>query len=60
VIAIIKDLVLVLGEKLPDDRYAIPILEVSAFILDSYVASVPEFRDPRFVFLYPLTVYRGY
>ncbi|KAL4975370.1 tubulin folding cofactor D C terminal-domain-containing protein [Aspergillus desertorum] len=35
---IIHDLLLVLNEKLPDDRYAIPILETAAFLLDSYVA----------------------
>ncbi|KAL4872685.1 hypothetical protein BDV12DRAFT_161997 [Aspergillus spectabilis] len=46
VTATIQDLVLVLGEKLTDDRYAIPILEISSFILDGYVTSVPEFRDP--------------
>ncbi|KAL5002135.1 tubulin folding cofactor D C terminal-domain-containing protein [Aspergillus recurvatus] len=37
-IAIIHDLLLVLSEKLPDDRYAIPILETTAFLLDGYVA----------------------
>jgi hypothetical protein len=49
VTAIIQDLLLILDEKLPDDRYAIPILEISAFLLDGYVASAPQFRDPRSV-----------
>ncbi|KAL4919735.1 tubulin folding cofactor D C terminal-domain-containing protein [Aspergillus aurantiobrunneus] len=46
VTAIIQDLLVILTEKLWDDRYAIPILETSAFLLDSYVASVPGFQDP--------------
>lgn len=54
VTAIIQDLLLILNEKLPDDRYAIPILETSAFLLDGYVASAPQFRDPRSVSLIPL------
>ncbi|KAL6238609.1 hypothetical protein BDW75DRAFT_237285 [Aspergillus navahoensis] len=46
VTAMIHDLLLVLSEKLPDDRYAIPILETAAFLLDGYVASVPGFQSP--------------
>ncbi|KAL2829958.1 tubulin folding cofactor D C terminal-domain-containing protein, partial [Aspergillus cavernicola] len=46
VTAIIQDFLLILSEKLPDDRYAIPILEISAFLLDGYVASAPGFWDP--------------
>ncbi|KAL4802284.1 tubulin folding cofactor D C terminal-domain-containing protein [Aspergillus unguis] len=44
--AIIQDLLLVLKDKLQDDRYAIPILETIAFLLDSYVASNPGFQSP--------------
>ncbi|KAL3439255.1 tubulin folding cofactor D C terminal-domain-containing protein, partial [Aspergillus tetrazonus] len=44
--AIIDDLLLVLSEKLTDERYAIPILETAAFLLDGYVASVPGFQSP--------------
>ncbi|KAL4987726.1 tubulin folding cofactor D C terminal-domain-containing protein [Aspergillus falconensis] len=44
--AIIHDLLQVLSEKLPDDRYAIPILETAALLLDGYVASVPSFQSP--------------
>ncbi|KAL4942544.1 hypothetical protein BDV06DRAFT_211749 [Aspergillus oleicola] len=44
--SIIKDLLVILSEKLADDRYAIPILETLAFLLDGYVASVPGFQDP--------------
>ncbi|KAL4771088.1 tubulin folding cofactor D C terminal-domain-containing protein [Aspergillus nidulans var. acristatus] len=44
--AIIDDLLLVLSEKLIDERYAIPILETVAFLLDGYVASVPGFQSP--------------
>ncbi|KAL4887473.1 tubulin folding cofactor D C terminal-domain-containing protein [Aspergillus karnatakaensis] len=44
--AMIQDLAVVLGNKLPDDRYAIPILEISALILDGYITSAPGLRDP--------------
>ncbi|KAL4904876.1 hypothetical protein BDW74DRAFT_178448 [Aspergillus multicolor] len=44
--AIIHDLLQVLNEKLPDDRYAIPTLETAAFLLDGYVASAPGFQSP--------------
>ncbi|KAL4931520.1 tubulin-specific chaperone D [Aspergillus undulatus] len=43
--AIVNDVLLILNEKLPDDRYAIPILETVAFLIDGYVSSVPEFQD---------------
>lgn len=46
---IIQTLLLILSEKIPDDRYAIPILETIAFLLDSYVASGPDFQNPRLV-----------
>ena len=49
--AIIDDLLLVLSEKLTDERYAIPILETAAFLLDSYVAPVPGFQSPTSVIL---------
>ncbi|KKK18297.1 hypothetical protein AOCH_005539 [Aspergillus ochraceoroseus] len=46
VISIIQDLLLALSDKLIDDRYAIPILELLAFLLDGYVSSVPDITDP--------------
>ncbi|KAL2840976.1 tubulin folding cofactor D C terminal-domain-containing protein [Aspergillus pseudoustus] len=46
VTAILQDFQLILNEKLPDDRYAIPIVELSAFLLDGYIASTPGFWDP--------------
>jgi hypothetical protein len=49
VTSILQDFQLILNEKLPDDRYAIPILELSAFLLDGYIASAPGFWDPRLV-----------
>ncbi|CAK43174.1 uncharacterized protein An18g02440 [Aspergillus niger] len=42
VLAIIKDLAAILGEYLQDDRFAIPVLELLAFLLDSFVFSVPD------------------
>ncbi|KAL3451930.1 tubulin folding cofactor D C terminal-domain-containing protein [Aspergillus insuetus] len=46
VTSILQDFQLIMNEKLPDDRYAIPILELSAFLLDGYIASTPGFWDP--------------
>ncbi|OJI90146.1 hypothetical protein ASPTUDRAFT_52051 [Aspergillus tubingensis CBS 134.48] len=46
VLAIIKDLAAILGENLQDDRFAIPVLEVLAFLLDSFVSSVPDDSIP--------------
>ncbi|GKZ20060.1 hypothetical protein AbraIFM66951_008219 [Aspergillus brasiliensis] len=46
VLAIIKDLTAILGQNLQDDRYAIPVLELLAFLLDSFVVSVPDDSIP--------------
>ncbi|GCB21993.1 tubulin-specific chaperone D [Aspergillus awamori] len=46
VLAIIKDLAAILGEYLQDDRFAIPVLELLAFLLDSFVTSVPDDSAP--------------
>ncbi|GAT21348.1 small nuclear ribonucleoprotein U)1a,U)2b [Aspergillus luchuensis] len=46
VLAIIKDLAAILGENLQDDRFAIPVLEVLAFLLDSFVSSVSDDSIP--------------
>lgn len=47
VLAIIKDMAAILGENLQDDRFAIPVLEVLAFLLDSFVSSAPDDSIPR-------------
>lgn len=49
VLAIIKDLAAILGEYLQDDRFAIPVLELLAFLLDSFVTSVPDDSAPRYI-----------
>ncbi|KAL3464212.1 tubulin folding cofactor D C terminal-domain-containing protein [Aspergillus heterothallicus] len=46
VASILQDFQLILDEKLADDRYAIPIVELSAFLLDGYIAATPGFWDP--------------
>ncbi|RDH34842.1 tubulin folding cofactor D C terminal-domain-containing protein [Aspergillus welwitschiae] len=46
VLAMIKDLAAILGEYLQDDRFAIPVLELLAFLLDSFVTSVPDDSAP--------------
>ncbi|RAL00906.1 tubulin-specific chaperone D [Aspergillus ibericus CBS 121593] len=43
---IIKDLTTILGENLQDDRYAIPVLELLAFLLDGFVCSIPDESVP--------------
>ena len=54
--SIIKDLLVVLNDVLQDDRYAIPILELLAFLLDAYVPSIPEGLEPRSVLSPPYLV----
>ncbi|PYH96298.1 hypothetical protein BO71DRAFT_321191 [Aspergillus ellipticus CBS 707.79] len=41
-IAIIEDLAKILGENLQDDRFAIPVMELLAFLLDGFVYDVSE------------------
>lgn len=53
VTSIIKDLMVALSDNLQDDRYAIPVLEFLAFLLDSYVSSIPQPSESRLVFLNP-------
>lgn len=48
--AIIKDLMSILSENLQDDRYAIPVLELLAFLLDGFVCSIPDESVPRYTF----------
>ncbi|KAE8146237.1 tubulin folding cofactor D C terminal-domain-containing protein [Aspergillus avenaceus] len=46
-IAVMKDFSVVLSDNLQDDRYAIPVLELLAFLLDSYTTSIlPQSTDP--------------
>lgn len=45
---ILQDLSAVLRENLPDDRYAIPIIDFLAFLIDSFVVSGQG--DPELVF----------
>ncbi|KAL5364108.1 tubulin folding cofactor D C terminal-domain-containing protein [Aspergillus floccosus] len=52
--SIMKDLLVVLNDVLQDDRYAIPILELLAFLLDAYVRSIPEGLEPSFRRLFVL------
>ncbi|GMG37375.1 unnamed protein product [Aspergillus oryzae var. brunneus] len=53
VTSIIKDLMVALSDNLQDDRYAIPVLEFLAFLLDSYVSSIPQPSESRLVLLNP-------
>ncbi|KAF7587023.1 hypothetical protein BBP40_007845 [Aspergillus hancockii] len=54
VTAIIKDLMVALSDKLQDDRYAIPLLDFLAFLLDGYIDSIPQSSEPSFRKLFVL------
>ena len=45
---IIRDLSAILGENLQDDRYAIPTMELLAFLIDGYISSIPEGSEPMY------------
>ena len=53
VIELLKDILVVLNENMQDDRYAIPIMEISAFLIDSYISFIPEESESRFLLLPP-------
>ena len=39
---IVQDLSTILSDSLQDDRYAVPIMELLAFLIDGYIPSIPE------------------
>ena len=47
-LSILQELSAVLRENLPDDRYAIPVIDFLAFLIDSFAVSGQ--RDPELVF----------
>lgn len=49
ILMIIKDLSTVLGDNLKDDRYAIPVMELMAFLLDGFVPSVQADSESMYV-----------
>ena len=49
ILIIIKDLSTVLGENLKDDRYAIPVMELLAFLIDGFVPSMQSGSEPMYV-----------
>lgn len=56
-IQFIEDLVAILEKNLGDDRYAIPAMEISGFLLDSCFPLVAVGSETRFVFT-PLLTYK--
>lgn len=54
--ALLSDLLAILENNLHDDRYAIPVMELTAFLLDGYILSIPKDMEPRcdLFFLHPL------
>ena len=48
---LVKDILVVLNENMQDDRYAVPIMEIGAFLIDSYISSIPEGSESRFLLL---------
>ncbi|KAJ5563572.1 Tubulin-specific chaperone D [Penicillium sp. DV-2018c] len=53
-IVFLQDLATILGDNLQDDRFAIPAMEFVAFIIDSYIAVIPEGSDASFRKLFVL------
>ncbi|KAE8350619.1 tubulin folding cofactor D C terminal-domain-containing protein [Aspergillus coremiiformis] len=54
VTSIVKDLMVALSDNLQDDRYAIPILEFLAFLLDGYISSIPHSSESSYKKLFVL------
>ncbi|PLB47288.1 hypothetical protein P170DRAFT_511917 [Aspergillus steynii IBT 23096] len=54
VVSAIKDLLVVLNDNLQDDRYAIPAMELLAFLLDGYILAIPDNSEPSFRKLFVL------
>lgn len=49
VMMVVEDLSTILSDNLQDDRYAIPIMELLAFLLDGYIQSIPDGSEPMSV-----------
>lgn len=49
----LQDLSTVLSDNLQDDRYAIPVIEFLAFIIDGYGLEIPD-EAPTFVTIFPI------
>ncbi|KAJ5098458.1 hypothetical protein N7532_005459 [Penicillium argentinense] len=47
-VTLLQDLSAALGETLQDDRYAVPIVDFCAFLIDSFATSSLEQQDPVF------------
>ena len=59
-IAILRDLLVILTENLQDDRYAVPTLELIAWLLDGYVSFIPEGSESRYAGLLSTPEPRGW
>ena len=51
---VVKDLSTILSDNLQDDRYAIPVIELLAFLIDGYIPSIPEGSESLSVAPVPL------
>ena len=49
VVSVLRDLLVILSDNLQDDRYAIPVMELLAFLLDGYISSIPADSEPKSV-----------
>ena len=58
---VVKDLSTILSDNLQDDRYAIPVIELVAFLIDDYIPSIPEGSESLSVPLSPFyaSIYLG-
>lgn len=51
VMTVLKDLSSILRDNLHDDRYAIPTIELLAFLIDGYIPSIPEGTESTYVLI---------
>lgn len=52
---ILKDLSTILSDNLADDRYAIPVIEFLAFLIDGYIPTIPKGTESTYVHSIPKT-----
>lgn len=55
VTTLLNNLVIILGENMQDDRYAIPVMELTAFLIDGYISTISAGLEPSFRKVFILT-----
>lgn len=49
VTTLLNSLIIILSENMQDDRYAIPVMELTAFLIDGYISTISAGLEPRSV-----------